>query len=668
PDVSRAVVVVREDQPGRRQLVGYVVCADSALPDPTDLRKHVAECLPDYMVPSVFVRLDRLPLTPNGKLDTKALPAPQRTGGAGRAPANAREETLRSLFAEVLGLDEVALDEGFFELGGDSIVSIQLVAAARRAGLAITPRDVFRHRTVEALATVATEIGTQGEPAPKSGDGTGLLPTTPVMEWQRARGGPVERFSQVMLIRVPQRLGVERLTGALQRVLDRHDALRMRWTPDAPDGWSLDIAQPGGVDAAQAVTRVDISGLTGDDALRRVYEEQRDEALAGLSPRDGRMIRAVWLDAGDDRAGRLLLVLHHFVVDGVSWRILVPDLMAAWQAGPDAPAALDPVGTSLRHWSRRLRSAARSGERTAELPLWREMTREPDRLIGSRPLDPARDTTRTARSLTRTLPPEQTEALLTKVPAAFHATVNDVLLTGLALAVCEWRRRHGGGTDTAVLLDLEGHGREEFAPDIDLSRTVGWFTTVYPVRLDTGLPPGAQWRTGQATGDALKRVKEQLRRLPDNGLGYGLLRWLNPDTASVLASGHTPQISFNYLGRFAASDQAPEEAAVWTADPLADVLTAGADEDLPLAHCLELNVLTQDGPQGPRLVATWSWAAGVLPEGRVRDLAETWFTALDALSDASSRTDSGGWTPSDLSLVSLSQAEIDLLESDWRNS
>nr|WP_275883849.1 non-ribosomal peptide synthetase [Streptomyces sp. FXJ1.172]WEO94732.1 amino acid adenylation domain-containing protein [Streptomyces sp. FXJ1.172] len=673
PDVCGAAVVVREDQPGRRQLVGYVVCKDTALPDLAVLRTHVAASLPDYMVPSVYVRLERLPLSPNGKLDTKALPAPRRTGGPGRAPANAREEILRDLFADVLGLDEVGLDEGFFELGGDSIVSIQLVGAARRAGLVLTPRDVFRHRTVEALAAVATvPDDTTGEPAPAPGDGAGPLPTTPVMEWQRARGGPVERFSQVMLVRVPPRLGLDRLTGALQQVLDHHDALRMRWTPGAGGGgWSLDIAEPGAVDAARAVTRVDIGHLTpgDDDALRRVYEEQREQALAGLSPAEGRMVRAVWLDSGDDRPGRLLLVLHHFVVDGVSWRILLPDLKAAWQAGSDGPARLEPVGTSLRTWSERLHTAARSAERLAELPLWQEMTQAPDRPIGTRPLDPARDTTATARSLTRTLAPEQTEPLLTTVPAAFHATVDDVLLTALTLAVSDWRRRLGGGEDTAVLLDLEGHGREEFAPDIDLSRTLGWFTTVYPVRLDAGRGAGGLWRLGDVAGEALKRVKEQLRRLPDHGLGYGLLRWLNPDTGPQLAAGRTPQISYNYLGRFAAPGQDTEEAAAaWTADPLAEVLTAGADEALPLAHSLELNVLTQDGPQGPRLVATWSWAAGVLPESRVRDLAETWFTALDTLSALVRRTDTGGWTPSDLSLVSLSQAEIDLLESDWRNS
>jgi non-ribosomal peptide synthase protein (TIGR01720 family) len=667
--VSGAVVVVREDQPGRRYLVGYVVCADGTLPEPSALGKHVGAALPDYMVPSVFVRLDRLPLTANGKLDTSALPAPRRSDGPGRAPATRREEILRGLFQQVLGLDEVGLDESFFELGGDSIVSIQLVSAARKAGLALTPRDVFRHNTVETLAAVATEAaGADREPARTRHDGVGRLATTPIIEWQRERGGPVERFSQVMLLRVPPRLGLDRLTAALQQVLDHHDALRMRWTPGADGDWALHVPEPGSVDARQVVTRVDISHLEpDDDALRPVYEAQREEALAGLRPAEGRMMRAVWLDAGDDRPGRLLLVLHHFVVDGVSWRILVPDLMAAWQTGSDGSAPLEPVGTSLRCWSERLHTEARSAERLAELPLWQEMTRGPDRLLGSRPLDPARDTTATARSLTRVLEPEQTEPLLTTVPAVFHATVNDALLTALALAVADWRRRGGGGEDTAVLLDLEGHGREEFAPDIDLSRTVGWFTTVFPVRLDPGRAVEGDWRTGSTAGEALKRVKEQLRRLPDNGLGYGLLRRLNPETAPVLAAGRTPQISFNYLGRFAAPAGTETSPAEWTADSLGDVLTAGSDADLPLAHAVELNVLTQDGPHGPRLVATWSWADGLLSEPRVRDLAETWFTALDALSALVLRTDTGGWTPSDLSLVSLSQAEIDLLESDWRN-
>ncbi|MCZ4123118.1 condensation domain-containing protein, partial [Streptomyces sp. H39-S7] len=407
---------------------------------------------------------------------------------------------------------------------------------------------------------------------------------------------------------------------------------------------------------------------TDENGLPTLIRQETDRALDRLAPEAGGMVQAVWFDAGPGRAGRLLLALHHLVVDGVSWRILLPDLAEAWEAaGAGHDARLQPVGTSFRRWAEHLAGSAAEPARMAELPVWDGISGRPERLLGSRRLDPARDTAGTARSLTLILEPEQAEPVLTTVPSAFNAGVNDVLLTALALAVGDWRRRQGAGDDTSVLVDLEGHGREEFLAGIDLSRTVGWFTSLFPVRLDPGrLDRADVWAGGTAAADALKRVKEQLRALPDNGLGYGMLRYLHPGTAAALGNRPGPQISFNYLGRFDAS--ADTEPAYWTADPLAEVLSAGADAAMPLAHCLEVNVLTRSTADGPRLVATWSWPDGVLAEPDVRALAETWFDALNALSAHTGQAGATGWTPSDLPLVSLSQAEIDLLESEWRNS
>jgi amino acid adenylation domain-containing protein/non-ribosomal peptide synthase protein (TIGR01720 family) len=671
--VGEAVVVVHEDRPGHRQLVGYVVPAPGAVaPDLGVLRKYAGQSLPDYMVPAALVALDELPLTPNGKLDRKALPAPDRGGtGSGRAPGTERERLLCEVFAQVLGVPQVSLDDNFFDLGGDSIASIQLVSGARKAGVVITPRDVFRHRTVEALAGSATLVadavsGTAGA-APDSG--TGPVPLTPIIKWQQQRGGPVGRFSQTTLIRVPAGLGLEPLTTALGTLLDHHDALRMHLNrPAGGDDWQLEVRPPGSVEAAGCVVRADVSSRS-EAELPAVIRAETDRALDRLAPEAGAMVQAVWFDAGPGRPGRLLLALHHLVVDGVSWRILLPDLAEAWQAAYDGrPARLQPVGTSFRRWAEHLTASAHDERRTAELPLWTAMTGQHEPRLGSRPLDPARDTTGSTRSLTLTLPPERTGPVLTTVPAAFNARVNDVLLTALALAVGGWRRRRGGGGEGgAVLLDLEGHGREEFADGVDLSRTVGWFTSLFPVRLDPGPIGLSDVRAGgSAAVDALKRVKEQLRALPDNGLGYGLLRHLNAGTGAVLADRPAPQISFNYLGRFDTS-QGPG-VPDWTADPLAEVLSAGADAAMPLAHCLEVNAVTRNTADGPRLEAVWSWPDGVLAEPDVRTLAESWFDALDALTAHAGRAGASGWTPSDLPLVSLSQAEIDLLESEWRNS
>ena len=657
-DVAQAAVIAREDGPGGKRLVGYVVAAGAGVPDAAVLRAHLGRSLPEHMVPSAFVVLDRLPLTPNGKLDRRALPAPEaRVGSVRRVARTPQEEILCGLFAEVLGLERVGIDDNFFALGGDSIMSIQLVSRARKAGLVITPRAVFQHQTVAALAGVIGLVAPT--PSPLLDISTGALPATPIMHWLLERGGPIDRFCQAMLLQVPAGLQRDHLVGALQCLFDHHDALRLRLTgSEAP--WSLEVAPAGAVVAGDCLRRIDICGL--DDAgLHACIVEAAPAAERRLDPAAGAMVAAVWFDAGAQAPGRLLLTIHHLAVDGVSWRILVPELAAAWAAiargGMPAPA---PRGTSFRGWAQRLASHARDGGCVEELAFWRGMLGSPSLSLVEGALDPSRDINGTAGRLTLTLPAALTGALLTRVPAAFHGGINDVLLTGLVVAIADWCRRRGRGSGGGVLLDLEGHGREEVFGDIDLSGTVGWFTSLFPVRLDPGaLDVEDAMAGGGALGRALKSIKEQLRALPDNGLGYGVLRYLNPQTASQLAGFAAPQIGFNYLGRFAAS-----AAADWGSAGEA-VRLGGGDPAMPLAHCLEVNALTLDEREGARFTATWSWAPALVTEAEVRDLAERWFTALEGLVRHAAAPGAGGRTPCDLPLVALSQEEIEGLESAY---
>src|SRR5262249_53306035 len=337
--------------------------------------------LPDYMVPAAFVVLDRLPLTPNGKFDRRALPAPDLTPTRiWRAPRTPQEELLCGLFAEVLGVERGGIVDNFFAVGGDSIMSIQLVSRARQAGLVITARTVFEHQTVAALAAAATLLE---EASPIQPDiAIGALPATAIMHWLAERGGPFERFHQAMLLQVPAGVREADLIGALQAVLDHHDALRLRvvdlaMSPAQSPDVSLEIAPSGTVDAKSCLRRVDICGLT-DDALRACISEQAQAAELRLSPVDGAMVQGVWFDAGRERPGRLLLTIHHLSVDGVSWRILVPDLAAAWAAiAGGAEPSLVPRGTSFRRWAQRLAEEARDTKRAGELSFWRGMLSEP---------------------------------------------------------------------------------------------------------------------------------------------------------------------------------------------------------------------------------------------------------------------------------------------------
>ena len=658
--IAQAAVVAREDTPGNKRLVAYVVAAGEQAPDASALRAHVAASLPDYMVPAAYVVLERLPLTPNGKLDRRALPAPDLTPAVRRDPRTAREEVLCALFAQVLGLERVGIDDNFFALGGDSIMSIQLVSRARRAGLLITPRAVFQHQSVAALAAVA---GVVEETASRQPDiATGALPATPIMRWLMERGGPIDRFNQAMLLRLPAGLREDDLVGALQAVLDHHDALRLRLAGSSSGGEpALEIAAAGAVDARACLRRVDVGGID-EDSRRACITEQGQAAQMRLAPAAGVMVQAVWFDAGAAEAGRLLLTIHHLAVDGVSWRILVPDLAAAWAAIADGKKpALAATGTSLRGWAQRLATEAQDGERVAELSFWRGMLCAPSLALVDGGLDPVRDTIGTAGQLTLRLPAAVTGPLLGRVPAAFHGGINEVLLTGLAVAVADWCREHGRGSGSGVLIDLEGHGREEVFADAELSRTVGWFTSLMPVRLDPGaLDLAEAMAGGPALGRALKLIKEQLRALPDNGLGYGLLRYLNRETAPQLAGHAAPQLGFNYLGRFAAA-----EGADWAASGEGMTLGGGGDPAMALAHAVEVNALTLDGSDGATLTASWTYAPALIGEAEVHDLAQRWFRALEALVRHAEQPNAGGRTPSDLPLVALSQDEIEDLEKQY---
>ena len=624
-----------------------------------ELRGHARNWLPEYMVPTAFVPLPRLPVTPSGKLDRAALPAPDFAAlTTGTRPRHAREELLCTLYAEVLGLPEVGVDDDFFALGGDSIVAIQLVVRARRAGLVVTPRQVFQRRTVAELAAVATPVPGQAA-ADDPTAGVGELPLTPIMRWLDECGGEIDAFNQWLLVRLPAGATADRLGAVLQAVVDRHDVLRsrlVRATPERPG--RLEVRPPGTVRAADRLHRVEVGPLTGA-ALRERAEAAARQAGRRLAPEAGVMVQAVWLDAGPDHPGHLAVLIHHVVVDGVSWRILLSDLAAAWaDVAAGRTPRLAPVGTPLRRWSELLHADARSARRLAELPLWARILDGPDPALAHRPLDPVGDLA-SVRRLTLRLPADRTAPLLTTVPAAFHAGVNDVLLTALALALADWRRRRGLTDPPAALVAVEGHGREEqIADGVDLSRTLGWFTSIFPVRLDTGpIDLAGALAGGPDAGAALKRIKESLRELPDHGLGFGLLRHLNPESAAVLAALPAPQISFNYLGRFGV-DTATDTA--WSPLPGVGLLAGGFDDAMPVApYTLEVNAFTEDGPDGPELGVTWAWPEALLAEADVRALAEGWFAALDALVRHAATPGAGGPTPSDFPLVRLTQDEVD---------
>jgi amino acid adenylation domain-containing protein/non-ribosomal peptide synthase protein (TIGR01720 family) len=672
PGVAQAVVTVHEHKDGEKRLVGYVVPRSVGEPGPgsavgpDELRAFLAERLPAFMVPALFMLLDRLPLTPNGKLDKAALPEPEVGGSTYRAPTTEQEKKLAAIYAEVLELDRVGVDDDFFAIGGDSIRTIQVASRARAHGIKVTPRLMFKHRTVAALAAAAS-AGDQGGPArgEPAGGGVGWMPLLPVARQMSAHIGGYDGLVMSMVVGLPAGIDQNGLVATLSAVVDHHDVLRSRLRVRAGEP-GLEAAKPGTVDVSALIRRLPCTGDWHDPAWRQETKGKVDAAVRELKAADGQMCRFLWCDAGPDISGRLILILHHLVVDGVSWRILLSDLAEAWdQIRQGRTPRLAPVRTTMRRWAHALAENAAAPERVAELSFWQNVLDGPDPLLGARALDPAIDVRATVETVRVELDPQATEALLATLPAAFHSGVNDGLLTALALAMAKWRRARGVD-ESSVLIRLEGHGREEgVVPGADLTRTVGWFTTVYPVRLDVGgFDLDDAIAGGRHAGAAVKAVKEQLCAIPDKGIGYGLLRYVNPKTGEALEAHGDGQVSFNYLGRFGSAGRANESAgAGWTIaadlDELAPELTT------PALATVDITAYAVQTARGPRLSAAIAFPTGLLSRQDAQELADLWRTALEGLARHAAEPGAGGLTPSDVPLVQVRQRDLELWEERY---
>ncbi|MGW5917630.1 amino acid adenylation domain-containing protein [Nocardia fluminea] len=633
--VDLAVTLGVPGPTGATALAAYLVRLPGADLDIAHIRALAADTLPGYMVPAAFVVLDEIPINAVGKLDRKALPEPVfvTDDTPYRAPATPTELVLAEVYAELLGRTRVGVDDSFFALGGDSILAIQLVTQAKLRGVHCTPLQVFEHRTVAALGAAVDAAETVEALAELPGGGTGDLPLTPIVRYMVERGGDFDRFAQTAVLELP--VGIERaqLVATLSAVVDRHDMLRARlWA--AEDGWRLRVADPGSIEVDALVHRTTFDAAIDPIELREYAQTELDSAMNRLHPADGVVLQFVWLDPiGDAGAhtgpGRLIIVAHHLAIDSVSWRILVQDLIAAWaQVSAGATPVLPDIGTSMRRWSHALTEQAGTDRRRAELPYWQSVVNGPDPLLGARHLDPGTDQARTVRRLDIAVDEDTTTALLTTLPRLFQGSVTDALFATLAVALVRWRARRGVDEPSA-LLRLEGHGRqEEVVPGADLSRTIGWFTNLYPVRLDlAGIDIADALAGGPAMGAAIRRVKHDLLAVPDKGIGFGLLRYLNPEAAEQLPSRLPGQICVNYLGRHTSVDTPPGlEGLGWLpTDALGD-LEAAEHPQVPIMSAIDINAMVV----GNRLEADFGYAAQLLDREDVTELANLWVEALDA--------------------------------------
>ena len=622
--VDQCAVTLAEETTGEKRLAAYVVRRTASPVGATELLEHLRGRLPDYMVPLGVGFVERLPLTPNGKLDRESLRNVElETSGeeAYEEPRGEVERELARIWGEVLRVERIGVHDNFFDLGGDSILSIQVIARAAEKGLRLTPRQVFQHQTVRELARV---VGSVGVAEAEQGRVVGEAPLTPIQRWffeQKLDGGHL--FNQAVLLEVEAGLAAPVVERALAELQRRHDVLRLRFRQDG-EGWRQEFLE----ESALPFRRVDLTGSEPGDwkaALATVCEEtQRSVTLES-----GPLWRAVFIDGGGGEA-RLLLVIHHLAVDGVSWRLLLSDLRAACANGRRGePLDLGRKTTSFRAWAERLREWSGSEELRGELAYWRKLQKPPDepRLVHR---EGARDDQGRRGLLSVELPEDATRALLTEVPRAYRTRITEVLLTALL-------RGFARGGLRAVRVDVEGHGREEW-DGIDLSRTVGWFTTLFPVLLE---------HEGEGPGDSLKRVKEHLRRVPRQGLGYGVLRYLSPWGAE-LAGIPAADLSFNYLGQL--DGPSSEEGSLRPAADWGTSRTASGRR----AYRLDVGGWVQGG----RLRVDWTYDEGAHSRERVADLAKAFEAELLGLIEHCRSEGAGGTTPSDFPLAGLDEAEL----------
>ncbi|MDE3155808.1 MAG: amino acid adenylation domain-containing protein [Acidobacteriota bacterium] len=595
PAVRHAVVVARDEASGHRRLVAYVVPADGT-DDAGVLQRHLRTQLPEYMVPSVFVWLDAVPLTPSGKVDRRALPPPvpvrAAADEASAAPRTPAEMALAEIWRAVLVRPSIGRDDNFFELGGDSILSVQVASRARTAGLAVTPRLLFQHQTIAELASAlaaqpASTTIAAGTDAPMAGP----VLMTPMQHWFFAQDfAEPQHWNQAVLLEVPPDFDGARARRCLDLVVAHHDALR------------LHLAEPGALADGRHPTRLACAPAGGSTPFVRHDCQTADEAewpdvlAAGVAAEQaaidlghGPLIRTAWFDRGPSRPGRLLMAIHHLAIDAVSWRILLDDLAYLVERDLRGERLELPARTgSPSAWSSQLSRWATGAAAAREVDYWLARGQA---VTGSIPrdMDVPGDGTQGATEATvrLELDAETTARLVVETAGSHGLGIDELLLAALARTLASWSGRR------SIWIDVEGQGRrlpDDADADVDLSRTVGWFTAIFPVRIDA--PPddtGAAW---------LAAVRDQRRAVPHQGVGFGALRWLHPAdrVRERLAALPPREVVFNYLGRFETGASAgPFRPAP---EPVGPTRAPGSRRP----YLLEVN----GGLTGGRLVLDWA--------------------------------------------------------------
>jgi amino acid adenylation domain-containing protein/non-ribosomal peptide synthase protein (TIGR01720 family) len=607
PAVREAAVLVRKD-PESQRLAAYLVVNGPGDPGGSlieELKAWTRSRVPAHQIPALWFVLEEMPVTANGKIDHQALAAMALERPELRheltPPRTPLEERIAKVWTEVLQLSRVGVHDDFFDLGGDSILSIRMTTELRKAGIEVVSQQILQHPTIAGLAE-SSEAGVRVQA--EQGAVTGAVTPTPIQAWfLEGHLSHPHHFNQAVLLEIPAAWTAARLRAALSRIVDQHDALRLRWRR-GPGIGSLEQGVPEKIDVLSVH---DLSSLASE-VRAQALEKIGAELQASLDLTRGPVLRLALFHMGPEQPERLLWIVHHLVVDAMSWPVLIDDLITLCdQLQHDKPLQLPPKTTSFKEWADQLAAHADSPILAAELAVWTSARRLPARGL---PADhPGGTGTAAGATIPLSLDARDTRFLVQELARVTGRQISEVLLTAIATAFAQWTG------ERAVVVDLEGHGREALFRNTDLSRTVGWFTSLYPVVLEvlTSRPPA----------ESLDAIAAQLRAVPNHGIGYGILRYLSPDEGvrRSLAGLPAAQISFNYQGRI---DRNLSATAVQLAAGAVGPLRAPGE---PASHGFEINAMILDG----QLLIEWTYDAALYREDTVRGLVETFRQALQAL-------------------------------------
>jgi amino acid adenylation domain-containing protein/non-ribosomal peptide synthase protein (TIGR01720 family) len=634
--IREAVVVANTDGHGKKRLVAYLVPQPGSVPTTEDIRQNLLQTLPEYMVPSAFVFLQALPLTPNGKVDRRHLPEPLAEvlpQGEFVAPRNAIEQVLADVWMHVLGVDRVGVHDNFFMLGGDSIRSIQVISRASQAGLRFTPRQLFQYQTIAELASVVEKAA----PPPHEGEqAAGAVPLAPIQHWFFEKQHTYPHYwNQAFLFKTGQKLEPTSLQIALKHVLEHHDAFRLRFTLDASD-WKQWYAETAVQDVFSVV---DLSTMPEPEWATSM-EKVANELHGSLNITQGPLVRMALFTTGQQHS-YLLLIIHHLAIDGISWPILLEDLHSAYQqCAIGNEVRLPARSASFKSWAEHLERDAQSTELKKEAAYWLSEERK-NVLPLPRDFAQITNTEESTQLVTISLSEEETQTLFAEALPVYRLQANDLLLAALAQACTRWTGQ------PLFLVNLDGSGRwQEVAEDLDLSRTMGWLTVRYPILLNL---------EGCTTnGQVLVTVKEQLRAVPNQGIGYGLLHYLcyDAEISEAFAALTPAEMSFAFLGnaqQFSAQDALFEVASA----SYGQIHHPKGER----SHLLKVDWFLDEG----KLYVHWSYSEQAHKRETIKALAQQFLQHVRTLMLHCLTTHERQYTPSDFPLAGLQQQDLNRL-------